>query len=131
MYFTTTRVHQEMAGGIFTDVIIDDAHDPKSLNLFKGNVDLDKLQSLITDKGAKNIAYVSLAVTVNMAGGQPVSMANVKALRAMCDTYGIKLLLDATRMVENAYFIQLREEGYQDKSVAEILREFCNYTDGA
>ena len=131
MYFTTTRVHQELAGGIFVDVIIDEAHDPESLHLFKGDIDLNKLQTLITDKGAKNIAYISLAGTVNMAGGQPVSMANVKALRQLCDVYGIPIYLDATRMVENAYFIQKREEGYHDKSVAEILREFCSYTDGA
>jgi tyrosine phenol-lyase len=72
-----------------------------------------------------------LAGTVNMAGGQPVSMANVKALREFCDRYGIRLYLDATRMVENAFFIQEQEEGYKDKSIAEILREFCDYTDGA
>ena len=131
MYFTTTRLHQELAGGIFVDVIIDEAHDPADLHHFKGNVDLNKLEDLIKEKGAENIAYVSLAGTVNMAGGQPVSMANVKALRQLCDKYGILLMLDATRMVENAYFIQVSEEGYADKSVAEILREFCSYTDGA
>jgi tyrosine phenol-lyase len=131
MYFTTTRLHQELAGGIFADVIIDEAHDPENLHLFKGNIDLDKLEDLIKKQGAENIAYVSLAGTVNMAGGQPVSMANAKALRALCDKYGILLLLDATRMVENAYFIQQREEGYGDKPVAEILKEFCGYTDGA
>ncbi|MCB0639776.1 MAG: tyrosine phenol-lyase [Lewinella sp.] len=131
MYFTTTRLHQELAGGIFTDVIIDEAHDPASMHPFKGNMDLDKLEGLIKEKGAENIAYVSLAGTVNMAGGQPVSMANVKALRKLCDQYGILLMLDATRMVENAYFIQTSEEGYADKPVAEILKEFCSYTDGA
>ena len=131
MYFTTTRLHQELAGGIFADVIIDEAHDPENLHPFKGNIDLNKLEDLIKKQGAENIAYVSLAGTVNMAGGQPVSMANVKALRALCDKYGILLLLDATRMVENAYFIQQREEGYAGKPVAEILKEFCNYTDGA
>ncbi len=131
MYFTTTRLHQEMAGGIFVDVIIDEAHDPANLHHFKGNVDLNKLEDLIKEKGAENIAYVSLAGTVNMAGGQPVSMANVKALRRLCDKYGVLLMLDATRMVENAYFIQASEEGYADKSVAEILKEFCSYTDGA
>jgi tyrosine phenol-lyase len=131
MYFTTTRLHQELAGGIFADVIIDEAHDPENLHPFKGNIDLDKLEDLIKKQGAENIAYVSLAGTVNMAGGQPVSMANVKALRALCDKHGILLLLDATRMVENAYFIQQREEGYGDKPVAEILKEFCSYTDGA
>ncbi len=131
MYFTTTRLHQELAGGTFTDVIIDEAHDPSSLHPFKGNVDLDKVQALIDKVGADNIAYVSVAGTVNMAGGQPVSMANIKALRALCDKHGIKIYLDATRMMENAYFIQEREEGYAGKSIAEILLEFCSYTDAA
>jgi tyrosine phenol-lyase len=131
MYFTTTRLHQELAGGIFIDVIIDEAHDPSNLHPFKGNINLEKLESLFKEKGAQNIAYVSLAGTVNMAGGQPVSMANVKALKDLCVRYGVAVYLDATRMFENAYFIQQREEGYGDKSVAEILKEFCQYTDGA
>jgi tyrosine phenol-lyase len=131
MYFTTTRHHQELAGGTFVDVIIDEAHDAAVIHPFKGNVDLDKLEALIAREGAARIAYVSLAGTVNMAGGQPVSMANVKALRALCDRHGIKLYLDATRMVENAFFIQEREEGYADRSIAAILFEFCGYTDGA
>ena len=131
MYFTTTRLHQELAGGRFVDVIIDEAHDPADPHLFKGNVDLDKLQALIDDVGAEQIAYISLAGTVNMAGGQPVSMANVKALRALCDRYGIRIYLDATRMVENCYFIQQHEDGYADKPIAAILKEFCSYTDGA
>ncbi len=131
MYFTTTRLHQELAGGIFTDVIIDEAHDPQSMHPFKGNVDLDRLEALIRHEGAQNIAYISLAGTVNMAGGQPVSMANVRELRTVCDRHGIRLFLDATRMVENAFFIQEREEGYAQKSIAAILKEFCSYTDGA
>ena len=131
MYFTTTRLHQELAGGKFVDVIIDEAHDTESTHPFKGNVDLQKLEDVIRENGAENIAYVSLAGTVNMAGGQPVSMDNVKSLRALCDKYGIKLYLDATRMVENSYFIQQREAGYGDKTIAEILKEFCSYTDGA
>ena len=131
MYFTTTRLHQELAGGIFIDVIIDEAHDPASLHPFKGNIDLDKLQAVVDAHGADGIAYVSLAGTVNMAGGQPVSMANARELRAFCDRHGLKLYLDATRMVENSFFIQEREEGYADKSIAAILREFCDLTDGA
>jgi tyrosine phenol-lyase len=131
MYFTTTRLHQELAGGTFVDVIIDEAHDPVHLHPFKGNVDLDKVQLLIDKVGAKNIAYVSVAGTVNMAGGQPVSMENIKALRALCDQHGIKIFLDATRMMENAFFIQEREAGYAEKSIAEILKEFCSYTDAA
>ena len=131
MYFTTTRLHQELAGGIFVDVIIDEAHDPTSTHPFKGDVDLDKLEALIKRVGAEKIAYISLAGTVNMAGGQPVSMANLRALRELCARYGISIYLDATRMVENAFFIQEREEGYADKSIAAILKEFCSYTDGA
>ncbi len=131
MYFTTTRLHQERAGGIFVDVIRDEAHDPESLHPFKGDVDLGKLAALVDEHGAEQIAYVSLAGTVNMAGGQPVSMANVKALRTFCDEHRIRLFLDATRMAENAWFIQEREQGYAGKSIAEILLEFCSYTDGA
>ncbi len=130
MYFTTTRLHQELAGATFVDVIIDEAHDSTNLHPFKGNIDLDKLEALFGRVGAENVAYVSLAGTVNMAGGQPVSMANVKALRQLCDRYGVKIYLDATRMVENALFIQEREEGYADRSIAQILREFCDTTDG-
>ncbi|MDQ8153794.1 MAG: tyrosine phenol-lyase [Gemmatimonadota bacterium] len=131
MYFTTTRLHQEMAGGIFVDVICDEAHDPQHRGAFKGNVDIGKLDALIKEHGAEKIAYVSVGATVNMAGGQPVSMTNIKALRAWGDTHGIKIYLDATRAVENAFFIQEREEGYSDKTVAQILKEFCSYTDGA
>jgi tyrosine phenol-lyase len=131
MYFTTTRLHQELAGGIFVDVIIDEAHDPQNPHPFKGNIDLDKLQALIDRVGADQVAYISLAGTVNMAGGQPVSLRNVRDLHTLCDRYGIRIYLDATRMVENAFFIQEREEGYAVKSIAEILKEFCSYTDGA
>ncbi len=131
MYFTTTRLHQELAGGSFVDVIVDEAHDPTSPYPFKGNVDLDKLEELINRVGAEQIPYVSLAGTVNMAGGQPVSMANARALREMCNRYNIPIYLDATRMAENAFFIQEREEGYADRSIADILKEFCSYTDGA
>ena len=129
MYFTTTRLHQELAGGTFVDVIIDEAHDPANAHPFKGNVDFTKLQQLIDEVGAKKIPYVSVAGTVNMAGGQPQSMANIRALRELCSRQGIPMVLDATRAVENAYFIQQREEGYRSKKIAEILREYCSYTD--
>ncbi|HHB90935.1 MAG TPA: tyrosine phenol-lyase [Anaerolineae bacterium] len=131
MYFTTTRLHQELAGGTFVDVIIDEAHDPTSLHPFKGDIDLDKLQALIDRVGPERIPYISVAGTVNMAGGQPISMGNIKAVKALAEQYGIRVYLDATRMMENAFFIQEREPGYQDKSIAEILKEFCSYTDGA
>jgi len=128
MYFTTTRFHQEHAGATFVDVIIAEAHDPTSLHPFKGNVDLDKLESVLK---ARNVPYVCLAATVNMAGGQPVSMTNARQVKALCDRYSVPVMLDATRAVENAYFIQQREAGYAERKVAEILREFCSYSDGA
>jgi tyrosine phenol-lyase len=130
MYFTTTRTHQELAGGTFVDVIVDEAHDPASSHPFKGNVDLDKLESLIKKVGPEHMPYVSLAATVNMAGGQPVSMQNVRELRNLCSRYGIPVLLDATRAVENAYFIQQRESGFYARKIGDILLEFCSYTDG-
>jgi tyrosine phenol-lyase len=130
MYFTTTRLHQELAGGTFVDVIVPEAHDPAHEGPFKGNVDLDALDALIGRVGAERIPYVCVAGTVNMAGGQPVSMANMRALRELTQRHGIRVMLDATRAVENAYFIQQREPGYRERQVAEILREFCGYTDG-
>ena len=130
MYFTTTRYHQERNGGIFVDVIRDEAHDASLSIPFKGDIDLNKLQKLIDEKGAENIAYLCLAVTVNLAGGQPVSMANMRAVRELTNKYGIKIFFDATRCVENAYFIKEQEEGYADKSIAEIVHEMFSYGDG-
>ena len=130
MYFTTTRLHQELAGGRFVDVIIDEAHDPASLHPFKGDVDLAKLQKVIDEVGAERIPYVCIATAVNMAGGQPISLANLHEVRALCSEHGIRIIHDATRVAENAYFIQEREPGYAAKSVAEIVLEICGLTDG-
>ncbi len=131
MYFTTTRYHQEAAGGTFADVIVDEAHDPTSLFPFKGNVDLDKLKAIVNDVGADRVPYVSFETNVNMAGGQPASMANIKAVYAYCHDNNILVMLDATRAVENAYFIQQREDGYADWSIAAIIREIADHSDGA
>lgn len=131
MYFTTTRLHQELAGGVFHDVIIDEAHDSESDFPFKGNVDLNKVEKLVQEYGAEKIAYICVAVTVNLAGGQPVSMENLKAVRKYTEDKGIKVMLDMTRIAENAYFIQQKEEGYKLKTIAEIVKEICSYTDGA
>lgn len=131
MYFTTTRLHQELAGGTFVDVIIDEAHIPENLHPFKGNVDIQKFEDLIKKVGADRIPYISVAGTVNMAGGQPVSMQNMREVKQTADKYGIKVVLDATRAIENAFFIKEREPGYADKSIEEILFEFCSYTDAA
>jgi tyrosine phenol-lyase len=131
MYFTTTRLHQELAGGTFADIIIDEAHDSENEFPFKGNCDLNKLQALIDKHGADKIPYVSMATTVNMAGGQPISMENLKALRALTSKYNIPIVHDMTRVAENAYFIQKKEAGYAHKSVAEIVHEICDLTDAA
>jgi tyrosine phenol-lyase len=130
MYFTTTRLHQELAGGTFVDVIVDDAHDPESSFQFKGNVDLKKLDQLVQKIGSEKVPYISLEGNVNMAGGQPFSMANLKELHRYCRKHDILVMLDATRTIENAWFIREREGGYENKSVSNILREICDLTDG-
>jgi tyrosine phenol-lyase len=129
MYFTTTRLHQELAGGTFVDVIIDEAHESDIDHPFKGNIDLAKLEKLVGEVGARRIPYISLQTCVNMAGGQPVSMANIKELREFSKRHGIKVVLDNTRTIENAFFIKEREAGYQNKSIKEIVKEICSYTD--
>ena len=131
MYFTTTRLHQELAGGRFEDVIIDIAHDSENEYVFKGDIDLKKLEALIKKHGAGKIPYVCVATTVNMAGGQPVSMKNLKDLRILTKKHGIKIILDMTRVAENAYFVQQREKGYDKKTIKQIVKEICSYTDGA
>lgn len=131
MYFTTTRLHQELAGATFTDIIIDEAHDPLNEFPFKGNVDLNKLAAVVKKYGAKRIPYVCIATNVNMAGGQPISIKNLKELRAFTKQHGIKIIHDMTRVAENAYFIQQREKGYQRKTIREIVLEICSLTDGA
>ena len=130
MYFTTTRYHQERNGGNFVDIIRDEAHDATLDIPFKGNIDLNKLQNLIDEQRAENIAYVCLAVTVNLAGGQPVSMQNMREVRELTARYGIRVFYDATRCVENAYFIKEQEEGYADKSIQAIVHEMFSYADG-
>ncbi len=131
MYFTTTRIHQELNGGTFHDVIISEAHDPFSDHPFKGNVDIDALENLIQEVGADAIPYVSVAATVNLAGGQPISLANLAEVRELTNRYGISIILDAARAVENAWFIKQREPGWSGHSVAQILKEMCALTDGA
>ncbi|MDX4944864.1 tyrosine phenol-lyase [Providencia manganoxydans] len=130
MYFTTTRFHIEKNGATFIDIINDDAHDAMSNVPFKGNIDLDKLKQLIEEKGAENIAYICLAITVNLAGGQPVSMQNMRDVKALCEKHHIRVFYDATRCVENAYFIKEQEAGYQDVSIKEIVHEMFSYADG-
>ena len=129
MYFTTTRYHQELAGGTFVDVIIDEAHDAASEHPFKGNVDIAKLDALVDKVGAGHIPYICIATCVNMAGGQPLSLENLRQVRAWCDKHGVLLVHDMTRVAENAYFIKRREPGYADKPIREIVYEICSLTD--
>ncbi|RME04419.1 MAG: tryptophanase [Planctomycetota bacterium] len=131
MYFTTTRHHLELAGGIFYDTICSQAHDTASTFKFKGNMDINKLEDLYQKRGERRFPVVVMAPNVNMAGGQPFSLGNLKEVFQWCREKGIKLYLDITRIAENAYFIKTREEGYQDKTIQEILREICAHSDGA
>ena len=129
MYFTTTRLHQELAGARFVDVIIEDAHDPTSQHPFKGNVNLEKLEGILADNPGK-VPYLSLGATVNMAGGQPISLANLTQVRKITNKYGVKVILDATRIAENAFFIQEREDGQQNRPIADIVLDLCALSDG-
>ncbi len=131
MYFTTTRLHQEMAGGKFIDIIVDEANDPESEFPFKGNICLEKLNRVINEYGADRIPYLSIATSVNMCGGQPISLENFQQVAAIAKQHGIKIVHDMTRCVENAYMIKMREPGQQDKSIVEIIREICDLTDAA
>ncbi len=130
MYFTTTRLHQELAGGTFVDIIIPEAHDPASTHPFKGDVDLAKLEEVIATYGAARIPYIGIAATVNLAGGQPISLGNARAVKELAHKHGIRVILDAARVVENAYFIQKREPGFADWPIAQIVKELCSQTDG-
>lgn len=129
MYFTTTRLHQELAGGTFVDVIIDEAHESDVDHPFKGNIDLGKLEKLVREVGSKRIPYINIQTCVNMAGGQPISIANLKEVKNFCKKHDIRVVLDNTRTVENAFFIKEREPGYQNKSIKEIVHEICSLTD--
>jgi tyrosine phenol-lyase len=130
MYFTTTKLHQELAGGVFVDVIVDEAHNPESEFPWKGNIDLKKLKALVHEHGAEKIAYISFEHSVNMAGGQPCSMDNMKEVYEYCRSVGIPVFFDSTRFVENAYMIQQRDPRYRDTKIKDIVREMMRYGDG-
>lgn len=131
MYFTTTRTHVELLGGAWNDVSIAEAHNPESEHPFKGNVDFARLEALLSELTATRIAFVRVETNLNMAGGQPVSFENLRMVRALCKTAGVPLIIDGTRAVENAYFIQQREKEYAQKSIGDILREIFSLCDVA
>ncbi len=130
MHFDTTMAHIELAGAHAINLIHDRAFDTVTPHPFKGDFDLEKLENYIKDRGVENIAFLIITVTCNSAGGQPVSMGNIKAVKEICDKYGIRVFIDAARFAENAYFIKIREKGYEDKSIREIVKEMFSYAEG-
>ena len=128
-HFDTTRANFEDAGFDARDLIIPEGLDPALEHPFKGNMDLEKLEALLAAE-ADNIPMVETTITNNASGGQPVSMANIRGTKAICDKYNKPLIIDSARFAENAYFIKLREEGYKDKSIKDIVREIFSYADG-
>lgn len=131
LYFTTSRVHAELAGGIWTDVSIPEARDPESRHPFKGNIDVTKLRELIVREGPERIAFVRQEACLNMAGGQPFSLENLRAVRTLTREFDIPFYLDGTRSSENALFVKEREAGHGDRPLQEILREIASLADGA
>lgn len=129
-HFDTTRANVEYTGAEAVDLVIPEGHDPAAEHPFKGNMDVDALDRLIAERGAENVPVVMLTITNNSGGGQPVSLENVRAVRAVCDRYGVPLYLDACRFAENAWFIREREPGQGDRDVADIVRELAGLADG-
>ncbi|MGF7060252.1 tryptophanase [Brassicibacter mesophilus] len=130
MHFDTTKAHIELKGGRAINLVIDDAYDTQKEHPFKGNFDLDKLESFIQEKGVENCAFILITVTCNSAGGQPVSMENIKAVKKIADKYGLRVFFDAARFAENAHFVKQREDGYENKTIKEIVREMFSYGEG-
>jgi len=129
-HFDTTRANIEFSHAEAVDVLIPEGNDPASLHPFKGNVDITALETLIKERGPEHVPVVMVTITNNSAGGQPVSLANLREVRAVCDRYGIPLFLDACRFAENAWFIHEREEGQSARDVADIVREMASLADG-
>jgi tryptophanase len=129
-HFDTTRANVEFTGAEAVDLVIAEGRDPASLHPFKGNVDIDALDALIRERGAENIPVVMVTITNNSSGGQPVSLANLREVREVCDRHGLPLFLDACRFAENAWFIREREPGQSERDVADIVREMASLADG-
>lgn len=130
-HFDTTRANVEHSGAEAVDLSIREARDPQARHPFKGNMDVAALVALIERVGADRIPLCMVTVTNNTGGGQPVSLENLRAVRAVCDRYGLPLYLDACRFAENAYFIKLREQGQRERTVKAIVREMFDLADGA
>jgi tyrosine phenol-lyase len=129
-HFDTTRANVESRGAQAEDLVVPEGLDPQDPHPFKGNMDVARLEALIERVGRDRVPLVMITITNNSGGGQPVSMANIKTVKAVCNRYGLPLYLDACRFAENAYFIKLREEGYEGRTVRSIAREMMSYADG-
>ncbi|MCX6287033.1 MAG: tryptophanase [Bacteroidetes bacterium] len=127
-HFDTTKGHIEYRKAKAVDCTIDEAFDTTLIHAFKGNVDLSKLEKVLRESGNK-IPFIIITITCNSSGGQPVSLENMKAVRQLANKYGKRVVMDSARFAENAYFIKLREEGCQHKSIKEIVREMFSYAD--
>lgn len=131
LYFTTSRAHAELAGGRWVDVSIPEAADPQSEHPFKGNIDLVALERVLAEAPPGGVAFVRQEACLNMAGGQPFSIANLQGVRELTRAHGVPFILDATRISENALFVKRREPGYGDRSLASIVHEIAGLADGA
>jgi len=129
IHFDTTRAHVELAGARAIDCVIDACYDLDTYHPFKGNFCLETLEKIIIEKGADNIAGIIMTITNNSAGGQPVSMENLKAVKKIANKFNIMTIIDGARYAENAFFIKEREKGYEDKDILEIAREQFTYAD--
>jgi len=128
-HFTTTKAHIELIGASCLEIYYDEALKTESSNPFKGNMDPEKLRKVIEKYGKEKVPFVRMEATTNLIGGQPFSMANLKEIRKICDKHGLILVLDGSLISENGYLIKQREKGYENKSVAEIVREMCGLVD--
>ena len=128
-HFTTTKAHIELIGASCLEIYYDEALKTESSNPFKGNMDPEKLRKVIEKYGKEKVPFVRMEATTNLIGGQPFSMANLKEIRKICDKHGLILVLDGSLISENGYLIKQREKGYENKSVAEIVREICGLVD--
>ncbi len=129
-HFDTTKGHIEFRKATAIDCTIEEAKDTMKWHPFKGNVDIEKLENVLKNNPAEKIPCVIVTITNNTAGGQPVSMANLREVGQLSRKYGVKLIIDSARFAENAYFIKTREEGYAEKDIADISREMFSYADG-
>ena len=130
LYFTTSRLHVELAGGLWVDVACTEATQPESRFPFKGNIDLVALERVLA-AAPERVAFVRQEACLNMAGGQPFSIENLQGVRALTQEYGVPFFLDATRISENAVFVKDREPGWADASLPEIIRAITAESDGA